>query len=95
MPEHSPLLWTLAVESSQKNSKFGHCIYSKNKVVVGGRYASDYDHISLADMRFVVHCVNLHDELVKLVEHLKFEAKYSRDDGRWIEEVLAKAKGET
>jgi hypothetical protein len=39
----------------------------------------------------IVAIVNLHDDLVKLLEHLKFEAKYSRDDGRCIDELLTKA----
>lgn len=43
------------------------------------------------DLAHIVHCVNLHDELVAVLKHLRYEAKYSRSDGEWVTEVLKKA----
>lgn len=86
MSKHSPLPWQLDPTGGMIQDADGNAV-----IDVDCNWQAE--SMSTANAELVILCVNLHAELVKLVFHLKHDAKYYHNAGQWIDEVLAKAKG--
>jgi hypothetical protein len=92
MTEHSPTPWKFLNHYPHGN----HVESSDGRVVMQQEF--DCDSPSIGDMAHIVHCVNLHDELVEFLQSLvaKYETGDDAPDDYFSDAktLLAKAKGE-
>jgi hypothetical protein len=75
MSEHSPLPWR--VETDEQNQTF--VADANGRCVLEVEWSTTED--DLADWNLIVRCVNLHDELVRLLDQADYYVAESMGEG--------------